>query len=89
MAEKDDTPIAVDGKIKEKLIRTKEQWAKDGRLLTGEAPVAPAQRRLPPGQEITNDWPVLDLGLKPNVPTKQWTFTVAGAVENPVRWDWD
>ncbi|MSO92085.1 MAG: sulfite oxidase-like oxidoreductase [Rhodospirillales bacterium] len=88
-AHKETAPAPVEGKLKEKLIRTKQQWAKDGRLLTGEAPSAPQERRLPPGQEITRDWPVLDLGLKPNVPKEQWAFTVAGLVENPVRWDWD
>ena len=87
-AHKEAEPVQVEGKLKEKLIRTKQQWAKDGRLLTGEAPSAPALRRLPPGQEITKDWPVLDLGLKPNVPKEQWTFTVAGLIENPIRWDW-
>ena len=31
----DDEPTLT-GKIKDKLIRTKEQWAKDGRALTGQ-----------------------------------------------------
>jgi DMSO/TMAO reductase YedYZ molybdopterin-dependent catalytic subunit len=81
-------PLEVEGAIKEKLVRTKEAWAKSGRLLTGEAPSDPAKRRLPPGQQTTRDWPVLDLGLRPNVPKEQWVLTVAGAVERRIRWDW-
>jgi len=40
---------------KDKLIRTKEQWAKDGRALTGTAGDA-TKDRLPPGQRLTKDF---------------------------------
>ena len=79
--------IKLFGAIKEKLIRTKQDWAADGRLLTGE--VAEPSDRLPPGQRLVKDWPVLDLGVQPSVPTDLWTLTVDGLVANPITWSWD
>jgi DMSO/TMAO reductase YedYZ molybdopterin-dependent catalytic subunit len=69
----------------DKLIRSKEQWAREGRGLTGRSDKA----RLPPGQHLTRDWPILDLGIQPNLSTKDWSLTVAGAVEAPLTWNWD
>src|SRR5690349_13258520 len=78
----DDEP-----EIKTKLIRTKEQWAKTGRGLTGETS-DPTRSRRPPGQRVTEDWPVLDLGIQPLVNTRDWSLSVAGQVAQPVKWDW-
>ncbi|MGE4064867.1 MAG: sulfite oxidase-like oxidoreductase [Rhodospirillaceae bacterium] len=72
--------------VKEKLVRTKEQWAKAGRGLTGTT--AAHDERRPPGQRVTEDWPVLDLGIQPNVSQSEWSLTVGGQIANPVRWDW-
>jgi len=72
---------------KDKLIAAKEKWAREGRGLTGEI-AAPAARRLPPGQRETFDFPVLDLGDQPNLATRDWSLSVGGMVENPIRWDW-
>ncbi|HEY5609351.1 MAG TPA: sulfite oxidase-like oxidoreductase [Alphaproteobacteria bacterium] len=81
----DDTPKS--GAIKEKLIRSKQAWARDGRLLTGHS--APPAQRLPPGQRKVEDWPVLDLGVTPSVDPKKWKLVCDGLVQNPVAWDWD
>ena len=54
------------GRVKQKLIETKQKWAGEGRLLTGAA--AEPGTRLPPGQREVKNWPVLDLGVQPNVP---------------------
>ncbi len=72
--------------VKEKLIRTKEQWAKSGRGLTGTV-VSPEERR-PPGQRVTEDFPVLDLGIQPNLSQAEWSLTVAGQVAHPIKWTW-
>ncbi|MBI3446561.1 MAG: sulfite oxidase-like oxidoreductase [Magnetospirillum sp.] len=72
---------------KDKLIAAKEQWAREGRGLTG-APASPSKRRLPPGQRETLDFPVLDLGDQPNLSTRDWSLSVGGMVDNPIRWDW-
>ncbi|WP_439813855.1 sulfite oxidase-like oxidoreductase [Zavarzinia sp. CC-PAN008] len=70
---------------KQKLILSKQQWAKLGRLLTGR----PARRdeRLPPGQKLVKDWPVLDLGIQPHVDPRTWSLVVDGAVANPLSLD--
>jgi DMSO/TMAO reductase YedYZ molybdopterin-dependent catalytic subunit len=82
----DDDGISYTGQVREKLVQAKEQWARDGRLLTG---LGHSTRRLPPGQRQVQDWPVLDLGITPNIPTREWNLTVAGAVEKPFTWSWE
>ncbi len=74
--------------FKDKLIATKQAWARAGRLLTGKTG-DPETDRLPPGQRLVENWPVLDLGIQPDVPKADWRLTIDGAVENPVTWDWD
>ena len=68
-----------------KLTRTKEKWAREGRFLTGRV-TRPRDQRLPPGQHLTKDWPVLDLGVVPPVSRERWRLDVYGAIENPVFW---
>jgi len=68
-----------------KLTRTKEKWAREGRFLTGKITRSEDQR-LPPGQHLTKDWPVLDLGVMPPVSRERWRLDVYGAVDNPVFW---
>ncbi|WP_142846974.1 sulfite oxidase-like oxidoreductase [Telmatospirillum sp. J64-1] len=72
---------------REKLIRSKQQWAAEGRLLTGRK-ADPSRERLPPGQRLVKDWPVLDLGIHPEIAPDDWSLTVGGLVEAPLRWDW-
>ncbi|MCK1544040.1 sulfite oxidase-like oxidoreductase [Bradyrhizobium sp. 147] len=71
-----------------KLTRTKEKWAREGRFLTGKI-TRPEDQRLPPGQHLTKDWPVLDLGVVPPVSRERWRLDVYGAIENPVFWTFD
>jgi DMSO/TMAO reductase YedYZ molybdopterin-dependent catalytic subunit len=85
----DDDGIEMRGQIKEKLIRRKQEWARDGRLLTGSQRMEDRSQRLPPGQRLVNDWPVLDLGIQPDVPLDKWTLKVDGLVEKPLTWSWD
>ncbi len=85
MAGEDD--VTLFGKLKSKLIETKQKWAEDGRLLTGHD-AAPGER-LPPGQRLVENWPVLDLGIQPEIPTHAWRLFVDGEVEQPLTWKWD
>ena len=78
MTDNDDIPM--DGAIKGKLIEAKQGWARDGRLLTGTT-ADPAQDRLPPGQRLVRDWPVLDLGVEPNVTAEKFRLDLDGLVE--------
>ncbi len=73
------------GKVKQKLVETKQKWASEGRLLTGTTADADTQR-LPPGQREVKNWPVLDLGVQPHVPVETWALKVDGMVENPITW---
>jgi DMSO/TMAO reductase YedYZ molybdopterin-dependent catalytic subunit len=40
------------------------------------------QNRAPPGQRLTEKWPVLHHGAVPEVDTAQWAFTISGLVED-------
>jgi DMSO/TMAO reductase YedYZ molybdopterin-dependent catalytic subunit len=44
--------------------------------------------RLPPGQYATRDFPVLSAGPTPHTPLEEWTFTIGGALSEPVSWSW-
>ena len=44
--------------------------------------------RVPPGQYLTDDFPVLSAGPTPHTPLEEWSFTIRGAAE-PVSWSWD
>lgn len=70
-----------------KLTTTKQRWAQEGRFLTGQ-PTRPEVDRLPPGQHLTADWPVLDLGQHPAIPRERWRLQAFGAVDRRVEWDW-
>ena len=77
----------TEGGIRNKLIAIKQAWAESRRLLTGQNDPEHAQR-LPPGQRLVTNWPVLDLGVKPDIARADWRLTVDGAVANPIVWDW-
>jgi DMSO/TMAO reductase YedYZ molybdopterin-dependent catalytic subunit len=75
----------------ERFIAKKEAWAEAKRGLTEEG--VPLDRRvrhsrLPPGQHITKGWPVLDLGIHPEVALTDWTLAIGGLVENTILWSW-
>jgi DMSO/TMAO reductase YedYZ molybdopterin-dependent catalytic subunit len=76
-----DEDVTISGRIREKLIEKKQEWARDGRLLTGTT-ADPARERLPPGQRLVQDWPILDLGAEPNVTEQKFRLDIDGAVEN-------
>ena len=45
--------------------------------------------RIPPGQYVTPDFPVLSIGPTPRVALDDWSFTIRGAVDEPVSWTWE
>lgn len=45
--------------------------------------------RLPPGQYLTEKWPVLHAGTVPDTDLAEWDFVVTGEVESPARLSWD
>ena len=45
--------------------------------------------RVPPGQYVTTDFPVLSAGPTPHTPLTEWDFRIQGLVSQPVTWSWD
>ena len=45
--------------------------------------------RLPPGQYLTEKWPVLHAGSVPDTDLATWDFRVFGEVERPLTLTWD
>ncbi len=43
---------------------------------------------IPVGQVLTKKWPVLDLGVQPDIPLDTWSLRLDGAVENPLKLSW-
>ena len=73
-------------KDKDKLVRTKRTWAEKEQHLSGEA--SGQQERLPPGQRLVTTWPVLDLGVQPDIAPQAWQLEIVGAVNKPQTLDW-
>jgi DMSO/TMAO reductase YedYZ molybdopterin-dependent catalytic subunit len=77
----------------ERLIAKKQEWAKARRGMSVEEGVIqdtrPRGDRLPPGQHVVKNWPVLDLGIHPTVEPDRWKLTVGGLVEAPLSWTWE
>ena len=46
-------------------------------------------RRLPPGQSLTEKFPVLHYGSVPRVDLAEWDFRVFGLVEEEALWTWE
>jgi len=47
------------------------------------------QKRTPPGQRLTQGFPVLTYGPVPTISTKNWQFQIDGLVEQEKKWTWD
>jgi len=73
---------------KQRYIEAKQKWA-EKQLAKGFKPRAVAATdRLPPGQKLTTGFPVLDLGVQPEIPLDEWTLTLDGLVEKPAVLNW-
>jgi len=58
------------------------------RGFVGRRDVIPPER-VPPGQYVTRDFPVLSAGPTPRTPLDRWTFEVRGEVGAARGWTWD
>jgi DMSO/TMAO reductase YedYZ molybdopterin-dependent catalytic subunit len=59
------------------------------RGFSGRRRSADVEKRLPPGQYLTTDFPVLSAGPTPHIALEQWSFTLEGLVKSPLTWSWD
>jgi DMSO/TMAO reductase YedYZ molybdopterin-dependent catalytic subunit len=72
--------------MKDAYIAAKERWA---RKMAGQAPPSVrSSERLPPGQHLVHNFPVLDLGLRPSIPLDKWELKIGGLVEKPLTLNW-
>ncbi len=68
-------------------MQSKQPWS--GEVPMGEGPLnRDGMPKIPPGQKATERWPVLDLGVQPEIPKDMWNLTVSGLVENPETFTW-
>jgi len=45
--------------------------------------------RVPPGQYVVTDFPVLSAGPTPHTPLEEWSLEISGEIDAPRRWTWD
>ncbi len=45
--------------------------------------------RVPPGQYLVDDFPVLSAGPTPHTPLEEWSFTITGEVAEAKTWTWE
>lgn len=80
----EETPsVGLVGRVKKKLIATKEQWAESKRHQS-DALGSTSDQRLPPGQHIVKNWPVLDLGILPDIDLATWRLSIEGLVSQQI-----
>ena len=63
--------------------------ARFSRGFTGRPHASADPARVPPGQYVTDDFPVLSAGPTPHTPLESWSFTIGGAVDEPASWTWE
>ncbi len=59
------------------------------RGFTGRQRSPDIAKRLPPGQSLANDFPVLSTGPTPHISTEDWTFTLKSGPKPLARWTWE
>ena len=74
---------------KERYIAAKQKWAEKQKAAGVTARTVASADRLPPGQKLTTGFPVLDLGVQPDIPLNEWTLSIDGLVEKPVSLSWE
>ncbi len=59
------------------------------RGFVGRRPSDEIGNRLPPGQYLTEDFPVLSAGPTPHVKIENWSFTIKNGIRPVAKWNWD
>ncbi|WP_437315289.1 molybdopterin-dependent oxidoreductase [Sorangium sp. So ce385] len=91
----DDAGRRTRSLIERKQAFAERQAARGKGVFAGVAPMGsgPPNRhgmpRLPVGQREVKNWPVLDLGDTPDIPTERWQLRVDGLCEAPRTYSWD
>src|SRR2546428_8419905 len=64
-------------------------WTKDEALHEESGPPGEKAARVPPGQYLTEKWPVLHYGPVPRFDPRTWEFRVFGKVLNEIKLSWE
>ena len=71
-----------------KALYEKQKW--NNELPQGEGPLnRDGNPKIPPGQRIVTNWPVLDLGFQPKIEEADWSLTISGLVNKPKMFSWE
>jgi DMSO/TMAO reductase YedYZ molybdopterin-dependent catalytic subunit len=73
---------------KDRYIEAKQKWAEKQKARGVTARAVASSERLPPGQKLTAGFPVLDLGVQPEIPLTEWKLTLDGLVDRPATLSW-
>ncbi len=71
------------------MANTNERAPLVSRGFTGRRQQAEQANRLPPGQYLVRDWPVLSAGPTPRIRLDQWQFSIEGLVAKAHTWSWE
>ncbi len=77
------------GQFRTKLVQKKTQWATEKRPVGKSKPPQPQKNRIPPGQHVTKNWPLLDLGYQPAIDKCDWSLSLSGLIDQPCKLTWD
>ena len=58
------------------------------RGFVGRRPVQAQAQRIPPGQYVTLDFPILSAGPTPHTPLEQWSFALQHGERRLAEWNW-
>ena len=73
---------------KERYIAAKQKWAEKQKARGVTARPVASGDRLPPGQKLTTGFPVLDLGVHPEIGPDDWRLKIDGLVAQPRTLSW-
>ncbi len=73
---------------KARYIEAKQRWAEKQKSRGATARAVASGDRLPPGQKLTEGFPVLDLGVQPVIALAEWTLKIDGLVAQPTDLSW-
>ena len=73
---------------KARYIEAKQKWAEKQKARGVTARAVRSHDRLPPGQKLTAGFPVLDLGVQPEIAHDKWTLKLDGLVAQPTALTW-
>lgn len=73
--------------LKPSIVERKERFA---RKMSGKGrSTVRSENRLPPGQHLTPGFPVLDLGIRPEIALSDWRLEISGSVREPRTFTWE